>query len=498
MTEKRRRGTGSVERASDGTYRARFPLRPRVRTEIGRYATAAEAERALDVVLLEIAETGRPRGRTVNQACERCLDLREKAGYRAVASERNRWEVYLRDSELGALPLLEVTAGHVRRWLAGLTRARKPNAPTAKKSAAAALSTQTKRNALNLLRAAFALAIEDGWIETNPCTGIRVKHHGSSIETSTHLSKAEADALVEASGRAHEVVIALYTGMRQGELRSLQWEDVHEDRAIVRFGAPGKPTKGGKIRTVWLLPEAAAAFEALRGERSSGLVFPATRGGARTQGKVVPRADWKAWLRAAGIARRVRWQDLRHTCATLLLSGAWGRVWSKEEVQALLGHSSITVTERYARLLDSRLAAAVAAHHAPPPAEPTPPARPNAKRHQTTATAADHHPQLTPELRALLEESDPSKLRERAEILRSRFRESNSRPTVYETLVEASEPARLHAVRGRLRGDSLRYLEAVAEGSPHAVARGLDLAETVLEETREGVATGPRRAGGAA
>ncbi len=57
---------------------------------------------------------------------------------------------------------------------------------------------------------------------------------------------------------------------------------------------------------------------------------------------------WAAWKLEAGLARPVRFHDLRHTCATLLLSGAWGRSWSYEEVKEMLGHSSVKVTERYA------------------------------------------------------------------------------------------------------------------------------------------------------
>lgn len=57
----------------------------------------------------------------------------------------------------------------------------------------------------------------------------------------------------------------------------------------------------------------------------------------------------------AAVGRHVRFHDLRHTCASLLVSGAWGRAWSLEEVKQLLGHSSISVTERYAHFAGSLL-----------------------------------------------------------------------------------------------------------------------------------------------
>jgi hypothetical protein len=57
----------------------------------------------------------------------------------------------------------------------------------------------------------------------------------------------------------------------------------------------------------------------------------------------------------AGIERRVRFHDLRHTCAANLVSGSWGRAWRIEEVRAFLGHSSITTTEIYAHLAPDAL-----------------------------------------------------------------------------------------------------------------------------------------------
>ena len=57
----------------------------------------------------------------------------------------------------------------------------------------------------------------------------------------------------------------------------------------------------------------------------------------------------------SGIARNVRWHDLRHTCASSLVSGWWGRQWTLSEVCELLGHGSVTTTERYAHLADTVL-----------------------------------------------------------------------------------------------------------------------------------------------
>lgn len=105
-----------------------------------------------------------------------------------------------------------------------------------------------------------------------------------------------------------------------------------------------------------------------RGAGLGDYVWPAPRGGPRDK---KPPTGWRDWLLLAGISRRVRWHDLRHTCAASLVSGWWGRAWSLEEVKQLLGHSSITITERYAhfsknvlqRAADETVAAQLAQTH---------------------------------------------------------------------------------------------------------------------------------------
>lgn len=108
------------------------------------------------------------------------------------------------------------------------------------------------------------------------------------------------------------------------------------------------------------------------------LVFPGPAGVRKGKGKhlhvtrrlgeakkPVPGNPLPEYLAAAGITRGAQetsivWHSFRHTCAAALVSGMWGRSWSLEEVKGLLGHESISTTERYAHLADSALRKAAA------------------------------------------------------------------------------------------------------------------------------------------
>ncbi|HVW30129.1 MAG TPA: site-specific integrase, partial [Polyangiaceae bacterium] len=246
------------------------------------------------------------------------------------------------------------------------------------------LSYRTRKRCLGLLRRMLSDAVDDGLIKTNPALGIRlVKTEDDVAEDHIPeewpLKPAEQAILRAAVGDDPEwwiIQFAAGTALRQGEQWNLHLADVHLEGArpyvYVRFGSKGRLPKNKKPRKV---PLFGIGLEAAREwlkvlpkyapHNPLGLMFPTpyrapaaggkrrARGGAlRGQAKVP-----KAWTRAKGaLGRPVWWHLLRHTTATALLCGWWGRKWTLGEVGKLLGHSSVRTTEIYAHLLDSAVA----------------------------------------------------------------------------------------------------------------------------------------------
>ncbi|HTQ41804.1 MAG TPA: tyrosine-type recombinase/integrase, partial [Polyangiaceae bacterium] len=224
------------------------------------------------------------------------------------------------------------------------------------------LAPQTRRNALSLLRTIFRQAHELGHMKANPCIGVRVK--GKDKDAWTYLTREEMPRFLAAFDpiERHLAAVQVGTGVRPGELVTLRRADVHLDdrpRIVIRYGAaPDVPTKTGAVRTVHLFGLALIAMQSWMGleapkRNPHGLVFPRERGGFRDENHVIRWEAWKAVLERAGLKRRFRWYDLRHTCASWLVSGWWGRRWSLQEVKEMLGHTSITITQRYAHLAAS-------------------------------------------------------------------------------------------------------------------------------------------------
>lgn len=164
------------------------------------------------------------------------------------------------------------------------------------------------------------------------------------------LDFEEADRLVAGAEEGEwrtMILLGLRTGLRQGELLALRWQDVDlvAGRVLVRQnvvrGHIGTP-KSGKGREVPLGDEVRATLKAHRHLRGQ-YVFCNGNGVMWTKGEAKGPL-WKA-CRKAGL-RTISWHVLRHTFAShLVMRGA-----PLKAVQELLGHSTIQMTMRYAHL----------------------------------------------------------------------------------------------------------------------------------------------------
>lgn len=254
---------------------------------------------------------------------------------------------------LGQVRLDQLTAARIQgAWAALMEGGRKDG----KKGAG--LSSKSIRNLHGILRTALETAVRDGLLPKNPCDLADLPR--STRTPMRVLEAAQINTLLEAAkGRTLYVpiLLAVTTGMRRGEILALQWSDVDLDAGILTVarateqtrahGVRIKETKTGAVRKIQM---PALLIEELRRYRQET---------GRIAGPVVCTQDGRSPLPTSitatfGVLIRkldlppVRFHDLRHSAATLLLS--LGMPLSV--VSEILGHSDPATTLRiYAHVL---------------------------------------------------------------------------------------------------------------------------------------------------
>lgn len=211
---------------------------------------------------------------------------------------------------------------------------------------------------ISCLKAAIGYCRNElGWEIGNPFEGISLQ---AGAKHTAWLTYDEADRLIAATKSlqngsiiAHFIMLALNTGMRKNEMLKLQWRNVNMSRRIVTLHA--HENKSGRTRSVPLNDEAAAVirerWEFVKAHcPDSKWVFAKPCGNRFVE----PIHSFKRACKIAGIAN-FRIHDLRHTCASWLVSSGVPLA----DVKEVLGHSSITMTERYAHLSPHRAMDAV-------------------------------------------------------------------------------------------------------------------------------------------
>ena len=211
--------------------------------------------------------------------------------------------------------------------------------------AARGLAPATANHHLKVIRYSLNLARQWGMLDgENPAARITMLHEDNKVEH--YLDEAELQRLLHVlrTDRNRAVCrVALFllsTGCRLNEALSATWADVDIERRVFTIRATN--SKSRKLRGVPLNDSAVEVLNSLETRGEEGPLFISSRsGGAFT----TIAKQWDRIRKAAGLPH-LRLHDLRHQFASFLVND--GR--TLYEVQAILGHSSSKVTERYAHL----------------------------------------------------------------------------------------------------------------------------------------------------
>ena len=210
------------------------------------------------------------------------------------------------------------------------------------------LAPKTVKNVLELLERVINFGVNKGL-----CAGLgfkiempRVNNLKTEDLAPDHLSK-----LLEAISQDHDIQaanfmrMALFTGMRRGELFKLKWDDIDFDRGFIHLRDP----KGGQDQTIPLNQVVREILEDHPRDDNTPFVFPGRGGKQRTE----IRRPIDRIRKAAGLPKDFRpLHGLRHTYASILASSGQVDLFV---LQKLLTHKTPAMTMRYAHLRDETL-----------------------------------------------------------------------------------------------------------------------------------------------
>ena len=358
-TSKGRHGEGSVFQRKDGRWVAQFYLETGKKKCLYR-KTEKEAQVALRKALHEKEQGTLATGpqQTLKVYLEQWLEQVHRPTLRLSTYDSYRTIIHKHLIPcLGHIQLQRLTPQHVQAFYADKLKG--------------GLSLNRVRKVHSVLRVALANAVKWNLVARNVCDV--VTRPALQRYEATPLTQEQAKCLLQAV-RNHKLeallTVALVTGMRRGELLGLHWQDIDMKMGsiqirrsvsrVAKLGLQESEPKTAKSRRRIILP--AFALEVLQRHYTRqqevrtkagtqwierDIVFCNRYGDYREPANL--QRDFKRLLTEAELPN-IRFHDLRHSAATLLL----GMGVNPKIVQELLGHSTISMTmDIYSHVLPS-------------------------------------------------------------------------------------------------------------------------------------------------
>ena len=363
---RRQRGGGAIVRNSHGepvgvrfTHPSKGKLTSFFRASHGPVTEEYAREMAPKVVAAGVTANASEDGRTVADYFTDWAAARKTKGLTSVRSDEGRFNKWIKPY-LGDRLLREVTTRDLETIVAQLDEA----------SQRGELAGKTAVNTWGIVSKLFddaqrskTLALRER--DDNPAKFVRGPERGVRV-AGPYLFPRELIAVVSTeiipARRRRLWAFACFTGLRMGEIKALQWTDVHEGEGYltVRYSENAdtratKATKTGHVRRVPIEPGLLPLVQAMRATGDeSGLVF----------NDLPHRSEWAWLLRAdlklAGVdrhelhhdtvaddrvkvGRRLDFHDCRHSY------GTWRAVRGDEltKISRAMGHSTTSMTEKY-------------------------------------------------------------------------------------------------------------------------------------------------------
>lgn len=208
----------------------------------------------------------------------------------------------------------------------------------------------TRRNILKMVKRIFQMAVEEGALDRNPCTGISVRVTETNQKV---LTNAEVDIFLKEANLAYHRfypvwVLALLTGMRSGELFALRWTDIDFEQKLISVSRQWTSKNGfcaTKTRRSRIVPISDDLLKFLKERKlkvgsQSEFVLPRLKEWDHGEQAKVTRE----FCLLIGITP-VNFHDLRATFITNLLA----RGESLARVMSIVGHTELKTTNGYLR-----------------------------------------------------------------------------------------------------------------------------------------------------
>lgn len=284
------------------------------------------------------------------------LEQRRVSARRGTVTQNERqWRTLIKP-KFGHLPLARLTTRAIQSWVAEL----EPQ-----------YSANYIINTVGTLRGVMDIAVTDGLMADNPCSGVKLPKRPARKLARRYLKPAEVQAVAEQlEGQNLRAFLTLvYVGLRWGELAGLDVRDVDFDRKRIRVHTSAAylpndegewewhegSTKTNQVRSAGYPPKLESMLRAQVGERGGDeILFPSEGGGrwrqpAKQSGK--HRVEWlERALRAANVGY-LSPNELRHTCASMLVSAGANVLAAARQ----MGHSPTMLLHTYADLFDEDL-----------------------------------------------------------------------------------------------------------------------------------------------